>query len=85
MVVNLRESGLDGAGAISSDLARWLVAGRFSVPFSGSKRNLKCVFGIVLYHCTVQRIRGLVVKWSAVDVSIVSGEAWCTGQVFTVA
>jgi hypothetical protein len=34
MVVNLRESGLDGGGAISSDLARRLVAGRFSMPFS---------------------------------------------------
>jgi hypothetical protein len=53
MVVNLRESGLDGAGAISSDLARWLVAGRFSMPFSGSKRNLGCIVGGVLYLYTV--------------------------------
>jgi hypothetical protein len=62
MVVNLRESGLDGGGAISSDLARWLVAGRFSMPFSGSKRNPGCVVGGVLYHRTVQRTRGLTVK-----------------------
>jgi hypothetical protein len=62
MVVNLRESDLDGGGAISSDLARWLVAGRFSMPFSGSKCNLGCVVGIVFYHCKAQRIRGLTVK-----------------------
>jgi hypothetical protein len=78
-MVKLRESDLDGGGAISSDLARWLVAGRFYMPFSDSKRNLGCVVGGVLYLYTVQRISGLVVKSSAVEASIVSGEAWCTG------
>jgi hypothetical protein len=50
MVVNLRESGLNGGGAISSDLARRLVAGRFSMPFSGSNATLDALL-VLLFTC----------------------------------
>jgi hypothetical protein len=52
MVVNLRESDLDGGGAISSDLARWLVAGRFSMPFSGSNAILDAL--LVVFSTCIQ-------------------------------
>jgi hypothetical protein len=52
MMVNLRESGLDGGGAISSDLVRWLAARRISMPFSGSNAILDAL--LVMFFTRVQ-------------------------------